>query len=84
MSIKQQKNNIVGVKELRENLDKYIARVNKGETLTVFRRSEPVFKISPVDEWGDTGMWETVADFTDHKKGGISAKELLKHLKNNG
>ncbi len=84
MSTKQKKKNIVGVKELRENLDKYISRVNKGETLTVFRRSEPVFKISPVDEWGDEGVWETVVDFTKRKKGGISAKELLKHLKKNG
>ena len=84
MSTKQKKKNIVGVKELRENLDTYISRVNKGETLVVFRRSEPVFKISPVDEWGDEGVWETVVDFTKGKKCGISAKELLKHLKKNG
>src|SRR3989304_5550455 len=44
------KGEIVGVKELRENLEKYINRVNKGESFTVVRRSKPVFKISPAGE----------------------------------
>jgi len=68
------KKNIVGVKELRQNLDKYIARVKKGDVLTVFRRSEPVFKISPVTEEED--RWETVVDLTEIRKGGIPAKEV--------
>src|SRR3989344_1580044 len=43
------KSNIVGLKELRENMETYIKRINKGESITVFRRSTPLFRISPVD-----------------------------------
>lgn len=42
------KSNIVGLKELREDMDKYIALVDKGESFTVVRRSRPVFKIAPL------------------------------------
>jgi len=69
---------IVGVKELRHNLDEYITEVGKGRSFTVVRRSRPVFKISPVDEWGDEGMWERVIDFGPK---GIPAKEMLRILK---
>jgi len=41
------------------------------------KRSEPIFKISPVDE----GQWETVIDFTKIRKGGIEIGELLSRLK---
>jgi len=72
------KENIVGVKELRQNLDKYIKQVGEGKTFTVFRRSDPVFKITPmVDE---ENLWESVVDFTKIKKGGVSINELLSRL----
>ena len=71
------KGKIVGVKELRENLEKYINRVDKGESFTVVRRSKPVFKISPAEE---ENLWETVIDFTKIKKGGIDIKDLLARL----
>ncbi len=70
--------NIVGVKELRANLNRYISEVNTGKSFTVVRRSEPVFKISPPME---EEFWETTVDFTEFNKNGISAKELLKRLK---
>ena len=44
------------------------------------RRSTPIFKITPVDEWGDEGIWDTAIDFTKIKKGGIPVEELLKKL----
>lgn len=72
------KNNIVGLKDLRLNLEKYIKRVNKGESFTVIRRSKPVFKIAPIDE---EDMWETLVDFTEISKNGISGRKLLKILK---
>ncbi len=72
------KENIVGVKELRQNLDEYIAQVNKGKTFTVFRRSKPVFKITPVVD--EESAWETVVDFTKIKKGGVAVDELLSRL----
>jgi prevent-host-death family protein len=67
---------IVGLKELRENMDKYVRDVGSGIDYVVVRRSKPLFKISPVDET----EWETVIDFTKIKKGGVSAKELLSRL----
>src|SRR3989344_1809659 len=54
------KSNIVGLKELRENMETYIKRINKGESITVFRRSTPLFRISPVDS--EEIGWETVVD----------------------
>jgi len=38
MNTKTQKT-IIGLKELRENMEVYIDRINKGESITVFRRS---------------------------------------------
>ena len=70
---------ILGLKELRENMQKYVSRVEKGESFIVVKKSKPVFKISSVDE--DEGLWETVVDFTKLRKGGIPADELLVRLK---
>ena len=72
------KSNIVGLKELREDMETYIARVDQGESFTVVRRSRPVFKIAPVDE--DSG-WETVVDFTQIDKKGVLAEEVLAALR---
>ena len=65
----------VGLKDLRENMEKYIKRVGKGESLTVMRRSEPVFRITPVDVDDEAG-WKTIIDFTKIRKGGVPAKEV--------
>jgi len=72
------KEKIIGVKELRNNLDDYISLVNKGRTFTVVKRSKPVFKITPID---DEDQWETIIDFTQIKKEGIPIGEVLKALK---
>ena len=69
---------IIGLKELRENTDTYLAQVKKGSSFLVLRRSEPVFKISPVEEAEE--LWETVIDFTKIKKGGVPLKEILTRL----
>ncbi len=71
-------NTIVGLKELRENMEKYASLIKKGRSFIVVKRSKPMFKISSVDE--DDGLWETVIDFTRIRKGGISAEELLSRL----
>jgi prevent-host-death family protein len=72
--------NIVGLKELRQNVDKFVARVGRGESFVVMRRSRPIFRITPVDE--EEG-WETIIDFTKIPKyrNGIPADELLRILK---
>ncbi|MFA5750947.1 MAG: type II toxin-antitoxin system prevent-host-death family antitoxin [Candidatus Paceibacterota bacterium] len=72
------KEKIIGLKDLRENADKYINAVAKGRSFTVVRRSKPIFKMMPVDEWGDEGLWETLIDFRDKNGRGIEAGKLLK------
>ncbi len=68
---------IIGVKELRTNLDHFIKQVAEGKSFTVVKRSKSVFKIVPVIQ---EGQWEEVVDFTKVKKGGIAIDELLKRL----
>ena len=72
------KTHILGLKELRENMQKYASLVEKGESFIVVKKSKPLFKISSVDE--DEGLWETVIDFTKLRKGGIPVEELLAKL----
>ena len=67
---------IIGLKELRQNIEKYAARVQKGESLIIMRRSKPLFRISPVED----EEWEAVIDFTKIRKGGIPLEELLSRL----
>lgn len=79
MNISKQQT-IVGLKELRENIDDYITLVNKGRKFTVVRRSKPVFAMVPVDR-EENGVWETVIDFTKMKRGGVDINEIIKRLK---
>ena len=73
------KTQILGLKELRENMQKYASRVERGESFIVVKKSKPLFKISSVDE--DDRLWETVVDFTKINKNGVPAKEVLKALR---
>jgi antitoxin (DNA-binding transcriptional repressor) of toxin-antitoxin stability system len=68
--------NIVTLKKLRENMQGYAQKVKEGRSFIVFKRSEPLFKISPIEE----SSWEEVIDFTKIKKGGIDVKELIKRI----
>jgi len=68
--------NIINLKSLRENMQKYAQKVKRGQSFMVFKKSKPLFKISPIDE----EYWEEVIDFTKIKKGGIGLKELLQRL----
>ena len=72
------KNAIVGLKELREDIESYIAEVKKGKSFIVVRRSKPVLKISSPDE---EELWETVIDFTTVNKNGVSARDVLRELR---
>lgn len=73
------KTHILGLKELRENMQKYASRVEKGESFIVVKKSKPLFKISSIDE--DEGQWETVIDFTKIKKNGVDARKVLQALR---
>ena len=78
---------IIGLKELRDNVDTYIAAVKKGKKFTVFRHSKPAFSISSpeeaeydLDELDGPG-WKTVIDFTKIRKGGVPVEEVIESIK---
>jgi len=72
------KTNILGLKELRENMQKYTSLVEKGQSFVVVKKSKPVFKIVPPEL---EEQWETVVDFTKINKNGVSADKVLKALR---
>lgn len=65
----------IGLKELRQNFDKYVTIVRGGKSLIVIKRSRPVFRLTPLEE-----EWEEVVDFTKIRKGGVSIKDILSRL----
>jgi len=78
------KDSIIGLKELRDNAEKYIAAVGKGKRFTVFKHSKPVFAIVPAEEVEydleelDGPGWKTLLRFPN--KEGITAADLMKAL----
>lgn len=68
---------IIGLKELRENVSIYAREVQHGRSFVVVKQSKPIFKISPIVD-GDE--WEEVVDFTKIKKGGVDIKAVLGRL----
>ena len=68
--------NFITLKNLRENMQEYAQKVQKGNSFIVLKRSKPLFKISPIE----TEPWEEIIDFTRIKEGGINLKELLQRL----
>lgn len=71
---------IIGLKELRENMGAYIKHAEAGKSFTVVRRSRPIFRLVPVDEWGDDGTWDTVLDFRKICPGGVPIDEVIASL----
>ena len=69
--------NLIALKDLRLNMEKYATEVKAGKSFLVLKQSKPLFKISPVEE---SGEWEEVVDFTKIKKGGVNLDELLSRL----
>ena len=68
---------IVGLKDLRENMGKYVRDVARGNEYVVVRRSKPLFRmVAPLEDEN----WETLVDFTKIKKGGVNIKDLLSRL----
>ena len=72
------KDSIIGLRELRENTDAYIAAVGKGQSFIVMKRSKPVLKITSPD---DEDMWEQVANFTTIHRDGVSARGILREIR---
>lgn len=68
--------NVISVKDLRENMQGYAKKIQQGQSFIVFKRSKPLFKVTPIEE----GIWEEVIDFTQIERGGVEIKKLLKYL----
>ncbi len=68
--------NIINLKSLRENMQAYSQKIQKGSSFIVFKKSQPLFKICPIE----SDIWEEVIDFTEFKRGGVDVNELLKRL----
>jgi antitoxin (DNA-binding transcriptional repressor) of toxin-antitoxin stability system len=74
--------NIIALKDLRLNMEKYVAEVKTGKSFIVLKQSKPIFKLSPVNEkTGDEDeRWDEVINFTKIKKGGVDIDSLLAAL----
>ena len=72
--------NVIGLKDLRENLGSYEKLIKTGRSFIVMKRSKPIFTIGPVDN----EEWETVIDFTKFRKNGMPIDELITTLKRLG
>lgn len=69
--------NIIGLKDLRQNMADYTKKVQKGQSFIVFKQSKPLFKVIPLENEEE---WEEIIDFTKIKRGGINIKEILSRL----
>ncbi|HLD27227.1 MAG TPA: hypothetical protein VJB39_00045 [Patescibacteria group bacterium] len=70
--------NIIGLKELRQNVSGFAKQIQKGRSFIVVKQSKPLFKITPIKE--EVEQWEEAIDFTKIKKGGVQLDELLTRL----
>lgn len=76
------KTQIIGLKDLRVNMDKYIKAVDAGQSFTVVRRSKPIFAVTPLDEWGDpVGEWKPLLDFRELDSKGVQVEKIIAALK---
>ncbi len=71
---------IIGLKEFRLNVDKFAQQVSSGKSITVLKRSKPLFKISAVNDGAIDNEWEELIDFTKVKKGGVKIDDILARL----
>lgn len=71
--------NIIGLRELRENLPAYEKKIARGDSFLVVKKSRPIFRINPVNH-DEEELWEEVIDFTKIQKGGLKIDELLSRL----
>lgn len=69
--------NIIALKELRLNMEKYAADTKSGKSFIVLKKNKPLFRIVPIE---DEQEWEEVINFAKIKKGGVNIDELLSYL----
>ena len=69
---------IVGLKELRNNMDTYAKQVAKGKSFIIVKQSKPIFQLTPIVP--EEESWETVIDFTKIQKGGVLVEDIVSAL----
>ena len=69
--------NIINLKEFRANIGTYIEAVKSGKDFIVFKHSQPLFRVAPLNK---EELWEEVVDFTKIKNGGVEIKEILSRI----
>jgi len=69
--------NIIALKELRLNMEKYATDVKSGKSFIVLKKNKPFFKIVPIE---NEEKWEEAINFAKIKKGGVDIDELLSYL----
>jgi antitoxin (DNA-binding transcriptional repressor) of toxin-antitoxin stability system len=80
MTKTMKKPSTVGLRDLRENMAAYVSKIEKGKSFLVLRKSKPIFKLSPVDEWGDEGHW-TGVDLRDKNGNGMPVSKFMAIVK---
>jgi antitoxin (DNA-binding transcriptional repressor) of toxin-antitoxin stability system len=58
---------IVSTKAFRQDFPKYQKLVEKGVSITIVKRSKPIFKIEPVDAEFDHRLLEALMDYEKEK-----------------
>jgi len=70
---------IVSSKDFRTHFPKYQKLVEKGISLTIVKRSKPIFKIEPVDLDFQEKITNSILDYEDNKeKHFVSYDEVFK------
>jgi antitoxin (DNA-binding transcriptional repressor) of toxin-antitoxin stability system len=69
--------NLIALKDLRLNMERYVQKVKMGQSFVVLKQSKPIFRVAPVEA---DEKWEEVIDFTKIKKNGVNIDELLSRL----
>ena len=70
---------IVSSKDFRQSFPKYQKLVEGGMSLTIVKRSKPIFKIEPVDLEFQEGITEALLDYEDSKtKNFVSYNDVFK------
>lgn len=59
---------IVSSKEFRQSFPKYQKLVEKGVSITIVKRSKPIFKIEPVDLEFQDGITDALLDYENDKE----------------
>jgi prevent-host-death family protein len=71
----------IGIYEARTRWSELIARVAKGEEITITRHGAPVAKLVPSDGRAKTSVLEAIAEMREfgrkHKLRGLSIKQMI-------